>query len=230
MAREILDRGLNDIKQDVMLLGNMVSTAVMNSVDALMARDFSTSREIIAADQVINKQRYDIEYKSLTLIATQQPLASDLRVLASVLEIIMELERMGDYAKGIAKINLLLGKDELLPPTKLLPPMAKTGLSMLSKSLESFLTVDIDMANEITKQDDIVDDMYNQIYRALIDVIIQDPSSYDHVNYTLWAAHDLERMADRVLNICERTIFIHTGEVHEFDGNMDALASLENGI
>jgi phosphate transport system protein len=230
MARELLDRGLNDIKQDVMLLGNRVSTAVTNSIEALIERDFSTSRQIISADKIINKQRYDIEYKSLTLIATQQPLASDLRVLASVLEIIMELERMGDYAKGIAKINILLGKEPLLPAAQNLPAMAKTGLSMLAQSLNAFLAVDVELATEITKQDDVVDDLYNQIYRELIDEVIHDPSCFDRVNYTLWAAHDLERMADRVLNICERTIFIHTGEVHEFDGSLDALDKSELGF
>jgi phosphate transport system protein len=223
MAREILDRGLNEIKNEVMSLGNMVSEAVTKSIDALIERDFTISRSIIGADQVINKNRYDIEYKCLTLIATQQPLASDLRVLASVLEIIMELERMGDYGKGIAKINLLLGNDPLLPAAQMLPRMADVGLKMLANSLDAFMAVDVELAKRITEEDDIVDALYNQVYRELINEIIKDPSSFDRVNYTLWAAHDLERMADRVMNICERTIFIHTGEVHEFDSNVDKL-------
>ncbi len=217
MPREILDRGLNDIKQDVMTLGAMVSTAVTNSINALMERNFPISKTIIAEDKVINNRRYAIEHKVLTLIATQQPLASDLRVLASVLEIIMELERMGDYAKGIGKINLLLGEGSLLAASKKLPQMATVALNMLSQSLEAFMAVDDELARKITTDDDIVDDLYNQVYRELINEIIKDPTSYDRVNYTLWAAHDLERLADRVMNICERTIFIHTGEVQEFD-------------
>ncbi len=223
MAREILDRGLNEIKQDVMTLGGMVSNAVLNSVEALLERNLPISKTIITEDQVINNRRYAIEHKCLTLIATQQPLASDLRVLASVLEIIMELERMGDYAKGIGKINLLLGQDALLPAAKMLPRMANIGLNMLARSLDAFMNVDIRLAEEITEEDDLVDDLYNQVYRELIDEIIKDPASFDRVNYTLWAAHDLERLADRVMNICERTVFIHTGEVEEFDHQPDRL-------
>jgi phosphate transport system protein len=217
MAREVLDRGLNDIKQEVMALGGLVSNAVRNSIDALLKRNFSISRTIISEDQVINDRRYAIEHRCLTLIATQQPLASDLRVLASVLEIIMELERMGDYAKGIAKINLLLGQDPLLPQTTMLPQMADIGLNMLSKSLDAFTRVDVALAKAITAEDDLVDALYVQVYRELINEIINDPTAFDRVNYTLWAAHDLERLADRVMNICERTIFIHTGDVEEFD-------------
>lgn len=221
MARELLDKGLTDLKNDVLGLGNMVVTALNKSVKALMIRDFQTSKMIISEDQAINHKRYDIEQQCLTLIATQQPLASDLRVLASVLEIITELERMGDYAKGIGKINVLLGNEPLLPATQMLPEMAEKSLKMLTESLDAFVTVDVVMANKINTDDDEIDELYNKIYRDLINEIIKNPSAYDRVNYTLWAAHDLERLADRVMNICERTIFIHTGEVHEFESEMD---------
>ena len=130
MAREILDKGLTDLKNDVLALGNMVVSALNKSVKALMVRDFQTSKMIISEDQAINQKRYDIEQHCLTLIATQQPLASDLRVLASVLEIITELERMGDYAKGIGKINVLLGNEALLPAAQMLPEMAEKSLKM----------------------------------------------------------------------------------------------------
>jgi phosphate transport system protein len=218
MPRELLDRGLMEIKNEVMVLGGLVNMAVMNSIDALMKRNLSASRTIITEDRIINNRRYEIEHKCLTLIATQQPL------LASVLEIIMELERMGDYAKGIGKINLLLGDGSLFQSAQKLPQMANIGLRMLARSLDAFMNVDIQLAEEITKEDDLVDDLYNQVYRELIDEIIKDPTSYDRVNYTLWAAHDLERLADRVMNICERTVFIHTGEVEEFDHQPDSLA------
>ena len=221
MAREILDKGLTDLKNDVLALGNMVVSALNKSVKALMVRDFQTSKMIISEDQAINQKRYDIEQHCLTLIATQQPLASDLRVLASVLEIITELERMGDYAKGIGKINVLLGNEALLPAAQMLPEMAEKSLKMLTESLDAFVSVDVVMANKINSDDDEIDELYNRIYRDLINEIIKNPSAYDRVNYTLWAAHDLERLADRVMNICERTIFIHTGEVHEFESEMD---------
>jgi phosphate transport system protein len=223
MAREILDKGLTDLKNDVLALGNMVVSALNKSVKALMVRDFQTSKMIISEDQAINQKRYDIEQQCLTLIATQQPLASDLRVLASVLEIITELERMGDYAKGIGKINVLLGNEPLLPATKMLPEMAEKSLKMLTESLDAFVSVDVVKANKINSDDDEIDELYNKIYRDLINEIIKNPSAYDRVNYTLWAAHDLERLADRVMNICERTIFIHTGEVHEFESEMDEI-------
>jgi len=157
----------------------------------------------------------------MILIATQQPMAHDLRLLASTMEIISELERMGDYAKGIANINVRMGEEGLLKPLIDIPRMAQIGTSMLHRSLTAFINEDIETAKAIPIEDDEVDALYNQIYRELMLLIIQDPKSIERANWLLWVAHNLERVADRVTNICERTIFIATGELNEIKSSSD---------
>jgi len=154
----------------------------------------------------------------LTVIATQQPLASDLRTIASVLEIVTELERMGDYAKGIARINIMMGEKPLLKPLIDVPRMAEKACDMLHRALDAFVRQDVDLARAIPAEDDEVDDLYNQVYRELLSYIIADPRTIDRATYLLWVAHNLERTADRVTNICERVVFAVTGEMIELDG------------
>jgi phosphate transport system protein len=157
----------------------------------------------------------------MILIATQQPMAHDLRLLASTMEIISELERMGDYAKGIANINVRMGEEKLLKPLIDIPRMAQIGTSMLHRSLTAFINEDVETAKTIPAEDDEVDALYNQIYRELMMIIIQDPKSIERANWLLWVAHNLERVADRVTNICERTVFIATGEMAEIKSSDD---------
>ena len=165
-------------------------------------RDIETSEKIIAEDKESNKKRFAIENQLMILIATQQPMAHDLRLLASCMEIISELERMGDYAKGIANINLRMGEEKLLKPLIDIPRMAQIGTSMLHRSLTAFINEDVETAKAIPVEDDEVDALYNQIYRELMMIIIQDPKSIERANWLLWVAHNLERVADRVTNIC----------------------------
>ena len=169
----------------------------------------------------INKKRFAIENQLMILIATQQPMAHDLRLLASTMEIISELERMGDYAKGIASINIRMGEETLLKPLIDIPRMAQIGASMLHRSLTAFVKEDVEAAKAIPAEDDEVDALYTQIYRELMLFIIQDPKSIERANWLLWVAHNLERVADRVTNICERTIFIATGEMSEIKDSND---------
>jgi phosphate transport system protein len=175
---------------------------------------------------VINEKRFAIESEALTLIATQQPMAGDLRVIAAVLEIAHELERMGDYAKGIAKINLMMGDEPLLKPLIDVPLMAEKARSMLHQALEAFVRRDVDLARAIPKQDDEVDALYNQVYRDLLALMMQNPRDIDRATYLLWVAHNLERTADRVANICERVIFMVTGEMMEMDVDEGGLESI----
>jgi phosphate transport system protein len=186
-------------------------------VEVLKRRDMEGSRRLIAQDRQINEKRFAIEGDTLVLIATQQPMAGDLRTLAAVLEIATELERIGDYAKGIAKINLLIGEGPLLKPLVDIPLMAEKALSMLHRALDAFVRQDVALARAIPSEDDQVDALYNQVYRELMTFIMADPRSIDQANYLLWAAHNLERAADRVTNICERVIFTATGELIEMD-------------
>ncbi len=227
MPRETLDRKLNELKDDVLVLGSMVEQAVADAVEALKNRDFDESRRIYADDAQVNQKHFEIEDKTLTVIATQQPVARDLRILAAILEIITELERIGDYAKGIAKINILMGTAPLLKPLIDVPRMSELGIDMLHRALSAFVEDDLTAARAIPEEDDNIDNLYNQVYRELLTYMIADPSTIDRGNYLLWVAHNLERMADRVTNICERIVYVETGEIMEFDVTDDELRDMD---
>ncbi len=217
IPRETLDRQIKSLQDEVLVLGSMVEHATLEAVEALRKRDIEAARTIYHGDEQINGKRFEIENECIKVIATQQPMASDLRILAAILEVITELERMGDYAKGIAKVNLMMGTEPLLKPLIDIPRMAEIAVDMLHRSLSAFVAGDSEAAREIPKEDDQVDDLFNQVYRELVTHMISDPSTIDRANHLHWAAHNLERMADRVTNICERTIYVQTGEMRELD-------------
>jgi phosphate transport system protein len=219
--REAFDRQTKQLEDQVLVLGSMVAEAVRNSVEALKLRDIEASKRISAYDQTINEKRYSIEQNCLTLIATQQPMARDLRNLAAILEIITELERIGDYAKGIARITVMMGKEPLVKPLVDIPRMAEIGIDMLDRALKAFIERDAKTARAIPAEDDRVDELYNQVYRELLTYMIADPSTIDRGNYLIWVAHNLERLADRVTNICERIVFVVTGDMIEMDQSDD---------
>jgi len=217
MPRKTFDRELQRLQDETLALGSMVENSITESVEILKRRDMEGSRRLIAQDRLINEKRFAIEADCLVAIATQQPMASDLRVLAAILDITTELERIGDYAKGIARINLMIGEGPLLKPLIDLPRMAEKARAMLHQSLDAFARRDVTLARTIPTGDDEVDGLYDQVYRELITYILADPSVIEQANYLLWVAHNLERAADRVTNICERVIFTVTGEVVELD-------------
>jgi phosphate transport system protein len=221
MIRKTFENEIQQVKDEVLLLGSMVEHAIIGSVEALKKRDIKAAEAIIAKDKEINKKRFDIESQLMVIIATQQPMAHDLRLLASTMEIISELERMGDYAKGIANINVRMGEEALLKPLIDIPRMAQKGADMLHRALTAFVNEDVETAKSIPIEDDEVDGLYNQIYRELMVFIIEDPKNIERANWLLWVAHNLERVADRVTNICERTIFIATGEMSEIKNSDD---------
>jgi phosphate transport system protein len=221
MLRKTFETEIQQVKDDVLLLGSMVEQAILGSVEALKKRDIKASQRIFDQDREINAKRFEIENKLMVLIATQQPMARDLRILASTLEIISELERMGDYAKGIANINIRMGDAPLLKPLIDVPRMANKGVDMLHRALTAFINEDVETAKSIPVEDDEVDALYNQVYRELMTYVIADPTAIERANWLLWVAHNLERFADRVTNICERTIFIATGEMAEIKSTDD---------
>lgn len=226
MPREAFDRELQRLEDEVLVLGSMVEESLIKSVETLKRRDFTGSKRIIARDRAINEKRFAIEGDALTLIATQQPMAGDMRLLAAVLEIISELERIGDYAKGIARINLMIGEEPLMKPLIDLPVMAEKARYMLRSSLDAFVQRDVERARAIPKMDEEVDGLYNQVYRELLCYIMQTPSTIEQANHLLWAAHNLERAADRVINLCERVVFTVTGEMEELNSDQSGIESL----
>lgn len=217
MAREIYNQQLKKLQDEVLALGSMVEDALSNSVEALKQRNMVRSRRLIKDDQLINAKRFAIEEEALTLIATQQPVASDMRVLAAILEIVTELERIGDYAKGIANINLMIGEGDLIKPLIDIPRMVDKARDMLHRALNAFVERDLELAHSIPAEDDAVDSLYNQIYRELLTMIMSNPNNIDQATHLLWVAHNLERTADRVVNICERVSFTITGEMEEMN-------------
>ena len=223
MLRKTFENEIQQLKDEIILLGSMIEQSIIESVDALKKRDLEASKKIIETDAVINTKRFALENQVMVLIATQQPMARDLRLLASILEVISELERMGDYAKGIGVINIRMGEQALLKPLVDIPRMAKIGTSMLHRALTAFVNEDVEAARLIPADDDEVDELYNQIYRELMTFVMEDPKNIERANWLLWAAHNLERFADRVTNICERTVFIATGELNEISSTYDKL-------
>ena len=215
MLRIDLDRQLGQLQQEVISLAEIVDKATMRSVEALKHRDLTESQQLVQEDDYIDQKRYEIEDRCVDLIATQQPIAGDLRAIIALLHITVELERIGDYAEGIAKISLLMGDEPTLKPLIDIPRMAEKATAMLRNSMDSLVSRDTIKANQVLKDDDEVDLLYDQVYRELLVFMLQNPQTIQRATYLLWAAHDLERIADRATNIAERVIFLVTGKMVE---------------
>jgi len=217
MLRETFEEQLRELQDDLLAMGDLVDRAIERSIRALADHDVKLAQGIIADDVLINQAQREIEEKCLVLIATQQPMASDLRVIASVSSIATELERMGDHAEGIGKITLMLADQPLLKPLIDIPRMAERGRSMLRQQLEAFVHRDVEMARVSATGDEEVDALYDQIYRELLVFMMSDPRTISRATHLLWVAHNLERIADRTTNIGERVVFLVTGEVEELN-------------
>jgi phosphate transport system protein len=199
-------------------MGGMVDRAIERSTRSLQTRDLALARSVITGDQDINDERFRIEEQCLLLIATQAPMASDLRRLAAALNIITDLERMADHAVGNARITILIGDEPPLKPLIDVPRMAGLCREMLHAALDAFVRADAGAAYQIAYRDDEVDQLYDQVYRELLTFMMADPGTINRATHLLWAAHNLERIADRVTNICERVVFLSTGRMAEIKG------------
>lgn len=217
MPRVDFDHQLGLLQRDVEVLAGNVAKAINRAVDALKRRDLDASRQVVLEDDYIDQLRFEIEERCVDLIATQQPMARDLRAIIALLHITVELERMGDYAEGIAKISLSIGDEPTLKPLIDIPRMADKATEMLRDSIDSLLSRDVVKANQVCQADDEVDNLYDQVYRELLLFMIQDPRTIERATYLLWVAHDLERIADRATNIAERVIFLVTGKMLEIN-------------
>jgi phosphate transport system protein len=215
-SRTNFHRELQRLQDEVLVLGSMVEKATLRAVDALRDRDLAAARAIEAEDTLLNRKRFDIEEAALLLMATQQPMASDLRRLAAIVHIVTDLERMGDYAAGIARICVQIGDEPLIKPLIDIPRMAEKATSMLRRSLDALVDHDVAAAEAIAREDDEVDGLYQQVYRELLMIVLANPRTIDQATHLLWVAHNLERVADRVQNICERVVFVSTGRMQEF--------------
>jgi phosphate transport system protein len=201
----------------MLVMADMVETAIERSIDALKNRNVDLARQVITDDIRINDKRYEIEEKCLELIAMHQPMASDLRAIFALLHIIVDLERMGDHAEGTAKIAIMLAADPPLKPYIDIPRMAEIATRMLRGSIEAFKHRDVELARKICDQDDEVDNLYDQVYRELLVYMLNDPRTIERATHVTWVAHNLERIADRVTNICERVVYMVEGKIEELN-------------
>ena len=214
-TRTAFHKRLREIQDDVLAMGSMVSKAMLRSIDALKNRELELAHQIVTDDKKINQKRFEIEEKCIELIATQQPMASDLRIILAVLNIVSEVERIGDYAEGIAKIAIMIGDEPPLKPLIDIPRMAEQTVDMLRRSLDAFVNRDAETAKKISAEDDIIDQLYDQVFRELLVFMAEDPKTITRATRLIWVAHNLERSADRVTNICERVVFVVTGKMEE---------------
>ncbi|MFL5734418.1 MAG: phosphate signaling complex protein PhoU [Chloroflexia bacterium] len=217
MPRELFNKELQRVQDDMLVMASMVEKAIERAVASLKSRDAKLAQKVIDDDFKINQQRFGIEEECLLLIATQQPIASDLRIIAAVLNIITDLERMGDHAEGIATISLMIADEPPLKPLIDVPRMDELARSMLRRSVDAFMQRDAEAARQIAAEDDLIDNLYDQVYRELLTFMMADPGTINRATHLLWVAHNLERIADRVTNICERVVFLTTGKMEEFN-------------
>ncbi len=215
MTRRGFDAELQALQDDLLILGSMVEKAIVKSIDSLKRRDFALAQKVIEEDLLVNHKRYEIEETCLRLLATQQPMASDLRTIVAVLHITVDLERMGDYAEGIAKVSIMIGDEPLIKPLIDIPRMSELALGMLRGSLDAFIERDVEAAKKVCLDDDMVDALHGQVYRELLTYMLQDAKTINQATYLTWVAHNLERIADRSTNICERVLFAATGKMEE---------------
>jgi phosphate transport system protein len=213
--RSAYHKKLREIQDEVLVMGNMVEKANSRALEALLDRDITKARAVIADDININNKRFSIEQECVQLIATQQPMAGDLRIIISILAIITEIERIGDHAEGIARIVVMIGDEPPLKPLIDIPRMSAKVNDMLRRSLDALINRDASAARKLAAEDDEVDQLYDQVFRELLTFMAEDPKTITRATRLIWVAHNLERSADRVTNICERVVYIVTGKMEE---------------
>jgi phosphate transport system protein len=211
--RTVFLEQIDELLEDLLAMGQMVADSIERSIDALAKQDNELAQQVIDYDDEVNQAQHDIDEKCLVLIATQGPMAGDLRAILSVSNIAAELERIGDYTEGIARLVIKLSGQPLIKPLIDIPRMAEESRRMLLSSLEAFAREDAELAWEIGRADDVVDALYDQVYRELLVYMMEDPRKIMQATYLLWVAHNLERIADRTTNIAERVIFMDSGEI-----------------
>lgn len=223
MLRESFDRELNKLREVVLATGSEVEENLMRVTMALIDRDMTVAQHLIAEDLYINKRYIEVVMGSFKLIATQQPMAGDMRLIAAVIEIMGELERIHDYVKGIAKTSLEIGPTGAILPaiSGNLPHMSRLTQDMLNRSMIAFAEKNVVLARSIPASDDLVDDLFNRLYVQIVNYASDDPARIPHANQLEWVVHNIERSADRVINICEWVIYIITGEYSELDSEYE---------
>jgi phosphate transport system protein len=207
------EKGFQKIQGKILAMGDLVTKEINRSIEALKNRDLKMAHQIIADDAKIDDMRFSIEDMCIELMGTQKLTTADRRVIVAVINIITELERIGDYAEGNAKIVVMIGDEPPLKPLIDIPRMADLTTEMIGKSLKSFVNRDVELAKHVVTMDNVVDGLYDQVFRELLTFMMVDPKTINRATRLMWVAHNLERAADRVTNICERVLFTVTGKM-----------------
>ncbi len=217
MTRTVFTQSLQDLQDGVLTLGSMVEKAIGRAVESLRSQDIALAQSVVDGDAKINEARWELEEAAINLMATQAPMARDLRRIAAVMHIVTELERMADHAEGIAVLTLRTADEPLLKPLVDIPRMADIARELLVEALDTYTEMDAERARQVARRDDEVDRLYEQVYRELLTFMISDPRTITRATHLLWVAHNVERIADRVTNICERVVFVVTGQIEEMN-------------
>jgi phosphate transport system protein len=212
----VLDQDIEAIRDDILRMGSFVREQVTTAVRSLKSRDIGLAHQVLSIEQQINDMRYKVELASMRSIATQQPTAKDLRTIIASMHIASELERIADHAAGIASTTIRIGDEPLVKPLIDIPRMQEIACEMLHDALDAYVKKDAEAAKLVAQRDWEVDELYDQILRELLTYMMQDARVVTQSTYLLWIAHDLERIADRITNICERVIFIATAELGDY--------------
>ncbi|CQR72923.1 hypothetical protein SOV_03030 [Sporomusa ovata DSM 2662] len=212
VTRHTYDQELADLRQALLNMGKAVDQAIDEAVISLAQQDNELAHKVMDYDDEIDQMEIDIEDKCMVLIARQQPLARDLRIIGTGLKITTDLERMGDHAYDIAKIALAMNKQPLIKPLVDIPRMAQMSQKMLKDSLEAYTTLDITLAEQVCLNDDEVDNIYYQVFRELLTYMMEDPTTISQATQLIFVARYLERIADHATNIAEWTVYLVTGQ------------------
>ena len=218
MTRASYENQIERLRDDVVSMASMVDKAIARATDALRTQDAALARQVRKEDKIINAARWKGEDRAITLIATQGPMAGDLRTIAGALQIFTDLERMADHAAGIAKIVVDTADEAQLKPLVDIPRMSDIAREMLSDSITAFVDRDEALARSVATRDDDIDELHDQIYRELLTYMMADPHTINRATHLLWVSHNIERIGDRVTNICERVVYAVTGETEELGG------------
>ena len=217
MPREQFQKDLQDLQDGVLEMGSMVDRQIERALQSLVGRDIPLAEAIVRDDDEVNRTRFHLDNVCLSLLTQQAPMASDLRLIISVLSMVSELERMGDHAEGIGRIVILMQDEPLVKPLVDIPKMATEARRMLKDALDAFVQRDVNSAYAVGQADTVVDDLYDTVYHDLLEIMVRDPSTVESCTHLLWVAHNLERIADRATNIAERVVFTVTGMMPQMD-------------
>lgn len=215
--RLTFDKELAELQNELLRMRELVDQAITLSLKSLAEGDIPLAKQIIEDDDNINQMRLQIEEAALALIATQQPTATDLREVIAIMNIVVDIERMGDYAKGVATTVVKIGDEPLLKPLIDLPKMVEIARKMLKVSVDALMDKDVERAKEIALLDDDIDVLYRAILDELVEIMAERPDSVQRANLLLWCAHNVERIGDRATNIAERVVFVSTGVLEELN-------------